>query len=1021
MALSPQPRAYTLPMSPLVSAAPPACPRTAGGARPRRCSLTLLPLADDAAASGSALAITPVGDSVLLPFLDRPAEVRQLLQHPANKALLAALQAAQPEWARLEPLLAEPRGRFTDRAWLRKIRSVLGTRRARECDRLFAALGADGSLLVSSLSAAETRSASHARYDSWATSDGEVVSSDGDDIAEVSHSPVVQNTSDAHADIHDEPLDVEALHTLPRQWHAPQATLSPAAMLSRAPDVKHMPAHSRSPSQSHLQCSGSLPDIDEEPPATSLMRTSPPTTPGGHTLSSLPAPRSRRQSLSLDGSPADIKAALSSAPPVVGVRFVAGDVETRGGLPPSEEQVEQLRGAKFKRVRRLSSLVSPQLAPGAEDMRASARRSVNSTARPRSQSLAPAYGVPVARGVGVAPSQRRRLSFARSFGELNPPARALTAAPLATLPPGSPRADRSASEFASRADADGVPLLERIAQLEATGAEKPAWLGLLPDGRTRHPSAGAAAGKASLAAFRAGLGLEMRSCTPSSRSAVSSRTPSPAAGASTQAKLHQDEEQAAVVEAAKQDAATAMQRRHSSAAALEASAPVDKPQHLQSQAQEQPMPPATNLEPLVTQPRQVSRDSPSSLLSQRADDLATQTPTRIGGVSLAIGGGLSLRRAQPKLEAEIKSPTASAPQSASLSASTSPMPPTSATSITSPRVFRRPGGFAAFSREYERAYQARRRRHARASSSASIESVAFSTGSQAIASEDDDDFDDDGESELYASEYDSRARTQQDEDAAPLSSHAMERSFAAASSRHFSDMSDGGFAPLTPFSPSPSGRTTPASSACVSPVQERKAFATPVVSPSIAESWPSSWNSGAGSGASRAIPSVALPRVRREPTMLRNRRLPSPPPGRSTLLFAIPPSQDRRSALAALLAAPEASSVLAHISTTLGDGALTALHRLVASQPRADLSDEELLQRLGRDVFRLVDAASPSPDAHEEQERLCDPKYAERWHAFERLMKDLFGLDAAVVAEAHGRAGPPVDCTARKPAPPQTT
>lgn len=271
--------------------------------------------------------------------------------------------------------------------------------------------------------------------------------------------------------------------------------------------------------------------------------------------------RHRRLSTSLDDAPREeIENILESG--IVGLRFVTD-------MPPLDDTAAHEVPAadvasppaslstpgtpSFKQHRRLSALFAPMTPidspPGAHRQlgSSSAAHSPRAT-RSRSSSLAhsDAGGEDEHKGTrGVPLTSRRRLSFARSFAELAESRSASTV----TADNGSTTMHRRHSVLSRTAEAsgtkvlrgrsnttcgyaqdvasasqrrharahtqpvsptthEGVSLHERAAALEAAGEEKPSWLGLLPDGRTRHPSAGSSkAGTAGLEAFRASLGM----------------------------------------------------------------------------------------------------------------------------------------------------------------------------------------------------------------------------------------------------------------------------------------------------------------------------------------------------------------------------------------------------------------------------------------------------------------------------------------------------------------------------------
>ena len=141
--------------------------KSAGSTASRRSSHSLSGLAEISPADPP-VALEPVeyvelDDDVLLPFVDRPEEVAQLIQHPANETLFSMLKASFPKaaprehWQALSPEewnwkefnrhLALSRAECPDYQWIFRARQACRRRSVALWEKLGVCLGCDGDLL----------------------------------------------------------------------------------------------------------------------------------------------------------------------------------------------------------------------------------------------------------------------------------------------------------------------------------------------------------------------------------------------------------------------------------------------------------------------------------------------------------------------------------------------------------------------------------------------------------------------------------------------------------------------------------------------------------------------------------------------------------------------------------------------------------------------------------------------------------------------------------------------------------
>lgn len=242
-----------------------------------------------------------------------------------------------------------------------------------------------------------------------------------------------------------------------------------------------------------------------------------------------------------------------------------------------------------------------------------------------------------------------------------------------------------------------IPPCKIAAELEEKGEEKPASLGVLEDGRTKHPFA-APRKNPLVVALHPAVGLTPASTLRRSRSSQGSKSGSEDSDASS--------------------SGTRTRRSSSGATQL---------------TPDRPLPPAVHSLPHLQIPSGPPKEH-SALSTQSADRARSQSSdadfttshlrSPVGGSGFALGGGF-FKQQKPAL------PRRSSMISPMLSA---PSPKTSLKSgerkevSWSPEIYRRQGGFASFSRDMTAA----KRMHGRTRSESGAS--ALSTGSQVIAS-----------------------------------------------------------------------------------------------------------------------------------------------------------------------------------------------------------------------------------------------------------------------------------------------
>ena len=347
-----------------------------------------------------------------------------------------------------------------------------------------------------------------------------------------------------------------------------------------------------------------------------------------------------------------------------------------------------------------------------------------------------------------------------------------------------------------------------------------------------------------------------------------------------------------------------------------------------------------------------------------------------------------------------------------------------------PRIYRRSGGFSAFSSEYVAA----RRRRAYSSTSV-LSDAAYSTGSQAVASSDGSTLADDDvrspSANLRVEVHGEGPSTSDlsspitpmspgfrmagtDEDRTSGSNSLGLRGFEwnapqyrpshspLARSSHLPPLPESEIAEHTPGIPewTPSESISPRSAD--SPAQRARtySFATDTAGH---ESVPSSATASPFTPATTAFSSPA-------PLTCE-----MPPPSAAgshdvcTIIFPVPPSTQfsRAADLSARLSHASNTAVLDQVKAMCGENTLQQVIIALSTIERSELNDLALLELVAHNMGLVdLDRACSVRERKEAEEAVMDDQYEKRWKAFEALAFAL-GLTMRDVCEAKARCGPP--------------
>lgn len=529
---------------------------------------------------------------------------------------------------------------------------------------------------------------------------------------------------------------------------------------------------------------------------------------------------------------------------------------------------------------------------------------------------------------------------------------------------------------------------EQAAELEAKGAEKPRDLGVLKDGRTRHPSAGTAKSPAAVASFRAAVGLSPAMPARSSASSSSSNSPddsktpsrsvSPLLGATSTGS-------GSSPSPSKSGTTTPMPIKVPSAygdasprGGSSSSSPASRPSSFTPLRREVP--------PAIVEPATASGSkTPGAVWGgvHHASPPGVTGPARsnfgASGTGFALGGGF-----MTKATLQTSQGSNTPPQKSSPHRTAPPLP-----SVAAPKIHRRPGGFSSFSQELEAIKRARTR---------ATSDAAFSSGSQAVASSEGT-----PPSDFDILSPDSPARAGGGLSADPNNSNS-------SGIGHLSLGSLGRVGETEDEEAAEEQHAGPgATSALRGDVpegelgidfgddQEENNDGKFLLSPS--------------SSASGKLPPGAYPPP--SPTT-------SSKPGTNArglrptdhIIIPVPPGgpQSRPQALQALLRSDDLQPLITDVVIpAIGAPAWSRAFHLLADVERSESPDRELLERLARRCFGLVDLDAEHPAARAKAEEVvCEDleAYERRFRAFERFIDEGLGVPQTSVAEAKRRCAP---------------
>lgn len=523
--------------------------------------------------------------------------------------------------------------------------------------------------------------------------------------------------------------------------------------------------------------------------------------------------------------------------------------------------------------------------------------------------------------------QNRKFSFARSFEELtdmNFSVNKLRPKAYSTTQYSS-TSEQKRLEMGLQGD---IPPYEIAAALEAEGKEKPPSLGVLRDGRTRHPAAGVPNNSSTVASFRAALGLSpacsRRGSENQSRgsSAISSTGSSPVATPPNEC-----------------------QRRGSTGSGSRLAA---KPSDINLRSPDLPShegfkPSADRLNWLTR--RELLKLKPASELS-----------------GLAVGGKI-----QKSFEATTD------PKSLSQSR---PLPVLSSYQGTSPPVRRRPGGFSAYSKEW----QAVRRHRARNRTVSDAPSSAISTGNQAVAS-----------SEGSTITDDETLLTPNEENWESSPSYPQKGGLSSLGSMGQITKDIDSIPPPAPSARRDGGLLAGDMGLDFGEGQHEHAL------PSLDEPQ----NSG-------MLMTPISPSPDRSPDLSEAAEPQRDQKSQSHLIFPVGPCGSRATALGKHLDSDRPRDKYRLIEAAIGVKAWNKAKRLLSSVERGELSDKELLECLATGCFGLVDLEAQDLRKREQAEdTICEDVegYTKQWKAFVSLLVSM-EVPGSSIAEAGRRCAP---------------
>ncbi|GAC95828.1 hypothetical protein PHSY_003405 [Pseudozyma hubeiensis SY62] len=992
---------------------------------------------------------------ILLPFLDRPTEVKELLfDTKANEALLYKLCSVfggnldQPtqrgkdeRWDEMLELLIElDRPLLDDEDWLIRLELLVMERSPSLWAQLARCLGAEGLTLHPAIQPGSSR------FDSWALPSRYMDASHDNDSP---LSPPSAASSDDDDGQNDDrvverslSIDLEPLRALPSSYSEQSAakmrrsslydpvspaTQQPPLSSSESAGAIVSPTSGGSPGDGggDTAMTGLLEDIMEEPQSSPQMEVGVGSRRRSHSgkFAGL-----RISALSSSGNSAVRRSSCASStastsPLPTGVMSPAGLAPESPGAAPSRES-----STSFAKHRRLSMIMvhnrpesqhEPHGHPHGKldlDKVPSPRRSPSRRQRgvsEASQTFSGHHAPP-------AQQRRRAQSFARSFAELASPtmhleklradhaqgkderlaAEGLTEStrrmslqqplhPSVSSAPvgatsglgldaslGSPPSLSLTSGKTRKATA-GRKRLGRSGSRGAassTGSSSPPIPGLLPDGRTRHPSGscGSRDLAESIEAFRNSMGL--------------STSPSPS-----------ERDFADTVEEKSTESAT---RKRKDIGVADLPQPTSKTvETAEAKVSRKGSPPATRAS---FEEHQAQFEKPKHMqeLENRGQG------SNKSGSGLALGGGFSLAKSGANFRGQGHDVMSGAHDGWRSSFSRRDGTRTRGSDHFSlrspPAVQRRPGGFVSLAQEYERA-----RRDRRSSEVAySINSNALeSSPSSSLAS-----FDIGGGGDHH--------RRRSSEESLPRLELPGTAGGEAKGKSGTPDFERGDPTPKA----GPGGGMTPRASFGGSSTRLQgypfPNLANRMTAPAAAHDAGAKEVSTPGRSRNSLGPATPLSPLHACQDLLSPTRTPSSTstqssPRSPSIVFPISPnpSISRAQEFKKALETPACQTAFARIHTTCGSTAEASIRELITTCERSHMSDESLLEEVGRRIG-LVDhehaQAVGGRVAEEADQVLAEEGYEDKWEVFEALCRSL-GMGNVELGLARRRCGPAVD------------
>lgn len=439
--------------------------------------------------------------SVLLPFLDRPAEVKDLLfaASSRNTALIDSLRAVlggevSPEWPTfMRILVASNRQQLDDTEWLRQLRNMIFPRSPSLWTQLLRCLGGEGIDLRPDADAQVHPSTDPRRDKSWMSHAAPDIKAGDDGCEEDDASSKLDARRRRKSD-----FDVEALHVLPSTFADSPSSMTSTSMsreadddgdgnlaaISTGEDDRDAAGNASQERQSgkHRRRRSSSLYQDQESELRDFSTKGFGSFPGVRIVHSSDQSASSSRRASILSSASSSSSAASAAVQFRKHRGLGSLIATRPVLETSEN-LDEVLSSRRRFLPRRKSIAMPDLvsrgdalmplslkmtpAKVEEDKQRHSRHTISYPRGSRHGSiatLAPAWS-----GAGARPHIRKSVTFSTTNS--------------------------------SSANAAGEGSSDEAEQ----GTLTPSKEGLLPDGRTRHPSAGSDEISPGRAAFRTSL------------------------------------------------------------------------------------------------------------------------------------------------------------------------------------------------------------------------------------------------------------------------------------------------------------------------------------------------------------------------------------------------------------------------------------------------------------------------------------------------------------------------------------